>query len=375
MNGSSSRDCFIDLLRIIASFMVVILHIRLPNFSHGKLYYYRLMVHCFVGDANCIFWMITGCYSLSNKNSYFFSLQRIFKRIFLPTQLFSIALFYRNANGDSRKKLWHLFRLPSNSEYHNAILQLLTLQNWAPGGGHLWYVYVYCITSIMKPAVLGVHEAFQRSNLSIYRVFLLLFLCLLFNDIVGNDLWEFSHHSLRGSLAASVFILWGAQIYQSNIPSKKYTIFICIIIMVITVFVRAELYSIFRSIHLLYWYTTFGLIQASVSFLICAKLCKNCSPFCASLLRRIASDTFYIYLIHKEVHLALLKYKVRSFLTNTLDLGLPSVTYLVFIIIYASLVFLTSLLVVEIFTNYKYFWCLISRCIQSSRYTGETVSG
>ena len=162
---SNDRTLFIDTLRILGPILVIMIHIQLPVRKREQLYYSRLLT-LYTANENCIFLVTSGWFCFSNQDTYLQSLVKMIKRVFLPSQIYSLLFVHL-----STKPSWSLLSLSMN--VYAMLHEILKFKNWAPGGDHLWYIYVYCLTFALKPALVGIHQAIDRPMLKQVHRFLL----------------------------------------------------------------------------------------------------------------------------------------------------------------------------------------------------------
>ena len=112
------------------------------------------------------------------------------------------------------------------------------------------------------------------------KVFLVIsFLFLVINDMSNNRLAAFSHHSINALIPASLEVLWGHILYRNKdkFANKKGVLFGIVIFVVLNVFrtiIQFILYNMDKGNHILYWYTSIGLI-CSISIMIFLRFCDE----------------------------------------------------------------------------------------------------
>ena len=76
------KDYMVEILRIIAAFMVIGTHVKLGNYATDMPSKSRILISCFVGDGVAIFFSILGCFYL--KKSYTSSIKHLIKKVLIP---------------------------------------------------------------------------------------------------------------------------------------------------------------------------------------------------------------------------------------------------------------------------------------------------
>lgn len=162
------RKSNIEILRILAFFMVVFTHITpvaltIPNgIEHNSFsWYYATIVRCLVTPAITIFIMISGYVCYFNKEKY--SVKKNLKRIFIPVLVFIPLLFSINI-------LENNSLIKATKEFFNMVLSVTGSLH------HLWYIVAYAFLIIITPILIkGIEEYNKKSfTLLLFTLYLLI---------------------------------------------------------------------------------------------------------------------------------------------------------------------------------------------------------
>ncbi len=352
MKNLQRKDVTVELLRVIAILMVIGTHIKLPMNVGDSIGKARVLISCLVGDGVAIFWMILGFFYF--RSSYKKHVCRLVSRIVLPLFICSaIGFFFYDfligANNSIVDSMSH-----TAEEYKLLLRSLLKWENGVNGASHFWYLYVYVMVILIFPALKGIREYILNAKYGDIKALIVFFSALVINDIVNNELFEFSHHTFRGALAASIFVLTGDILYRNlnRYNGKKKLSLVAFIILCCAVCGRAYIQYAFLkreppSQEPLFWFTSyaFASVVSLIVFIYGLSSLWNKSRILSKVLSYLGSRTFYIYLVHmvfvNSTFINPLKLKVLDFF------GVGSIGTLGYQIVVTLMMFSLSLITVE----------------------------
>lgn len=283
------RDAGVELARILGCMIVLGNHVYLPiNGDTG-----RALVGTFYADGVAVFWLILGFF-LFQQESFEKLIRHTFLRIFVPMFFFSLFSFYvyPYVSGEASSLLESLHQ--PLRHYWTAFKATI---RWTPIVGHLWYLYIYILVIMAFPALQGAVQSMERSRY--VRVFLLTAMMLVFMDNVytDNDLMLFSHHTIGGMVPASMIVITGHFIYRRRDLLSRYGLLFPFIFLVM-IGLRTVLY-LKGYTTVICWYTFSGIVCATciVGFSI-SLVDRIKSEKFKFWVRKIASHTFAVYLVH-----------------------------------------------------------------------------
>ena len=307
MSKIKQRDWSVELMRIIACVIVIGCHtVPQPiSVNGGGFSYSRVFLQCLFGDGVAIFWVITGFFLFINFD-YAQRLKRTAFRIVLPTAVYSVFVFYLyEAFVHQVPLLDSLSR--SENDYIALFRNAISLNVIPPHSGHLWYVVAYILLVIISPLFCAFAQKAAANRHIAGKYLLFLFAFLLLNDLSSGKALGFSHHGAGALSAAAVFVLYGNVLYQnrSSLTSNIWVIaapVLFIICNLVRMKIQIHAYAIApKNNHIIFWYTTFGIINATLIAAFCFSLSKIHFHRLARISAIIGSYTFAIYVIHIPV--------------------------------------------------------------------------
>lgn len=185
--AKSKRDASIELIRIVACMIVVLLHLSLNVFDehHAQVDWSRLFEKCFLSEGVPIFYLILGFF-LTNGRSYKKIWKSTLKRVVIPVLIFVIFaqiffMFILNKqpiewcfkNAFINLNLRGIFRtiLTGNVEHINSLC------------AHLWYIFSYLKITLWIPVLWLICKEDQNSKLARRMIIVFGVLATIINDI------------------------------------------------------------------------------------------------------------------------------------------------------------------------------------------------
>lgn len=305
VSRSSTRDYRVELLRVIGCLIVIGVHTALPVYNNNAADTSRLFISCIFADGVAIFWMIAGFFLFGNKR-YSSVLSKAVRHIAIPMILFSLFYFYLGnwVTGEVPTPASSIFHTPE--EYKTVASTLLTWSNPVAGIGHLWYLYAYLMVMAAFPIINSFVQYLDEDD---YRQKVFIGISLAFfviNDITGNKLAAFSHHSLNAAIPASIEMVWGHILYKhrENLLSNRSMILGLIAFILLNAertILQRTIYPINQDTTIMYWYSSFGILCAAALCVLCLSLPKHGRQALERISIAIGSLTFSIYLFHVVV--------------------------------------------------------------------------
>jgi len=303
------RDSSIELARLLACLGVIGIHTALSPNLGGVYEWDKIFLGCLTTDAVGVFLMITGCFFFRRTNYKRLWLGTL-QKLMLPVALYSLFIFYLSGWAFEGKTLLESVSHPIG-DYVNVVRSLLTLSHPTADGGHFWYVYVYLLLVLVAP-LLGAAARYLEESEARQRNFLLASLALFaLNDFTNNQLAWFSFVSLNGLVPACVVVLWGHILYRNRerfLAHRGRSMLVSagtfLLVNLGRTFVQLYRYETGgdRNKHILFWYTSVGLICAACVMIFCLSAVNAAKD---SRMKRaivwLASYTFPVYVVHVKV--------------------------------------------------------------------------
>ncbi len=324
MQNDSKRIIYLDLLRIIATFMVIILHIAggpwqsLPihsiNWQAANIY--DSIVRCSVP----LFVMISGALFLDpNKN---ITIKQIFSKYI--SRLVIAFLFWQIIYCS-----YYFFTV--STDIKSIIILFVT------GYYHLWFLYMICGLYLITPILRKITE-----DEKITKYFLIL--ALFFNSIIPLLLkipilsyfnTPFNNIVYHLTLGYSSYYVLGYYLSKKDLSKKqRKIIYGCSLLGFITVILGTIMLSNYnnKADELLFATSYLPVVLESIGLFVLVKYSKNCfTNKTKQLIFNLSKYSFGIYLSHALVIDLLSNLKINVYFAN-LFITIPLLALLIFII-------------------------------------------
>ncbi len=329
VKNNNLRDYNMDLLRILASFMVIVIHVSAYNFSTTPTKSIEWLSYNFydslVRSAVPIFLMISGVFFLSDR------VQSSIKKIYTKN-IFKLLIVFI---------LWSLiyviFSVFTDRLDINGVISSLIV-----GHFHLWFIPVIIGIYIICPFI---YRFIKNSDRKLFKYFIILLIIASFLRTISylEFLPYYSYIILIiDNLPIDIicgfysYFILGYFLYNYDISKKKTKIiYVLSILSVIGCFIGTYLlsrYSGYNNSHLMKEFSIFTLFESMGLFLFFKNKCFVGRNIFSDRITKISSCTLGIYVIHMLVMYSLFDLdliQVRSF--NTI-LSVPILSVLIFII-------------------------------------------
>lgn len=280
-----SRNITFDILRILACFMVVLMHSPMPDGGDNGAF--LVAVGYATAPSIGLFFMLSGALLLPVKMPYFCFLRKRFSKILIPTFIWSIVYLGIKAY---------------DNELGNGVLQaLVSIPFSAQGTGVLWFMYtlsgLYLLAPVLSPWV----EKASRREFQFVLVLWCVTLCysildfvVLTNATTTGILYYFTGY-------AGYFLLG---CYLRRHPDSISTL-ICgtIAALGVVLLLAFKHYNLEFDFFKLFWYQSifiaaFGIVIYKSATYISKYLNEERIKWGYRILTVISNTTFGIYLIH-----------------------------------------------------------------------------
>ena len=377
-NTKNKRDVSVELLRIIASFIVVGTHIKLTSYilESGEVDRSVLFISSFFGEGVTIFFLILGFFYFNNKSTI-----KLFKHTFLnvilPAGVYILIaqLFYYWVVG--QKTLLASVLSPDIEWQYifGNILQWKSAQiRLSP---HLWFLFTYvqCIMWFPLLRFLGGAENIARRY--IIALALIRFILIDVQKVVELPLGPVGFSVVSEPI---LIVLLGYELYRKKEYIKNNKIIrICGLCLYFVLHICAYLVGIFflenGSAQSMGWNSLLAICEAmALATFVLSFEFQNL--YVQKIIVFIGKNTFYIYLVHWIVMTKLNSVKVWI-LNNSLSFANNGFGELLYTLIFSTVVYLISL-IIAIFINFviKKSYDLHGRLIKIKYpVTGRTTKG
>lgn len=133
------RDTSLDIIRLLACFMVVVMHSPLPSANANGQFLVALSY--FTAPCIGLFFMVSGALLLPVKTDYFTFLRRRFSKVAVPTVVWSL--------------IYIALQLYYSKSEINVLQAVASIPFSAQGEGVLWFMYTLCGLYLFAPILSG----------------------------------------------------------------------------------------------------------------------------------------------------------------------------------------------------------------------------
>lgn len=362
----NTRSVGIDFMRVFACLSVLVIHVNtlpIQNPETGIFDFSRVFIQCFFCDAVAYFWLITGFFFF-RRYDYVKKLKSMLSKQVAPLVTFLICSFYFSRfiiDGMPILESMH----HTGEEYRNFLHPLI---EWnvpvTEGYQPLWFMFVYILMVIVSPVMVAFVKRMDE-DIRLEKLYIILSAAfLVLNDFTENHFADFSFHSFNGVFAASFAMIWGHIIgkYLDKLSNWKVTTLAVILVLVLNslrAVLQLHAFEHGMGTHLLYWYTSFGLVTSICLLLICNALWTGVSADSkiGKAVIWLSGYTFPIYIVHFfMIGLLMRRFQFYIKLENQIfGTGKSGIFYdIQYIIVSVIVLFAVSFMVVAVIRFFKW---------------------
>lgn len=336
------RKLYIDVIRIVAIFAVVFLHVAADNFRVFKYTSFEWQVlnvyDSLVRFCVPLFFMISGVLFLRDDKEI--DIKQLYKKYILRLLIayvfwsFFYAVFNTIVINEEPFVLDSIIKLTIKSSYH------------------LWFLPVLICIYMVVPFL---RKFINKENMRLVKYFLLLFfvwgvLKVTVLDLFDNEYLEGILNTFKPDLIASYIGYFVLGYYLDNIEidkkKLKYIYLIGIISVIVAIILNSNYAYMFnKNTIVLYDYYSLTILLYSTSIFL---FIKNINFTNEKIIKNFSSLSFGIYLVHITVSKYLLKNDISSSWFNPI-FSVPVVALIVFI---ASSIIVYLLIKIPIIKKY-----------------------
>lgn len=180
------RDTALDMVRIVACLMVVLMHSPLPTANANGPFLVALSY--FTAPCIGLFFMVSGALLLPVKTDYFTFLRCRFGKVAIPTVVWSL--------------IYITLRLYYSESGINVLQAVASIPFSAQGEGVLWFMYTLCGLYMLAPIISGWLERTTKREVEFVLLLWTVTLCypllrlwLAINDSVTGPLYYFGGYA------------------------------------------------------------------------------------------------------------------------------------------------------------------------------------
>ena len=251
----NKKDASVQLLRIIACIIVVLVHNRPMSYTSLGYSYGRVLFSCFVADGVAVFLIITGFFYLKS-NSYVKVMKKGAVKVALPATILMFFCVLLSGWLEGSMTIVESIEHFSITDLLNIIRAWLTGNaNFVTNCGHLWYVFMHMFVLMWFPLLKRFESNEKRIMYEKYALMIIGFIYVILDTWSHRNVW-FDMGNLgqyKVIPVAVLFVLIGDEIYR-NIDKIKGNWILRIVTAIIFV-----AFNIIRAFDQLYEYETTGL--------------------------------------------------------------------------------------------------------------------
>ena len=350
MKKDNARDLAIEIIRIVACFFVVIMHVETQMFQDGKLIRQALVLGCIVGDAVAVFFAITGCFWFRSRKNYITIILSFLKSIVFPAvcmililQVFS-PYFTSSSFSISFSDL-----APPNIK--GIAVGILSADAWNFGEvfGAYWYLFEYGFMLFWYPAVRCICRQ-EKGNIILTGIVIVAFLNCLCTELQWLVPLGFTIPKIPFFPMSLVEMIEGHILYtnRESFKGNRKVRYLCLLLVIGAMALRYFLQKLLFAIDIsnnkfLFWDESIALlvIAGVFGFMLSFDFADGYYRL-RRILLSVGKLTFYVFLIHAAAIRKIISvgwyWDVYNWCMDTLPLP-----YVMFDLIMAIIVFLICL--------------------------------
>lgn len=348
-------DYRVQLMRILACFIVISCHLRVEPVSNGVLDKLFLLLYVFFDDGVSIFFMIMGFFLLNTQEPFWKSIGKTFIRILAPIFFFKLSIQLLNGWIINERSLSQCFLHPA-FDIKSICKEFLTI-NFTGGNysSHLWYIATYLSIVVAVPLLkllaldLSLASkacrwliAFNVTNMLITDLKVL----PLFKDITISSFGIFNNIPI-------VFVVIGYMLYKNQkifLKNLKYRILFIAGIIGIGI-LRFCLQCMFfnrgtENNYFDYWNTCISLLFSVCFVGFFLTFPQDAKSVCTKIVSYIGAKTYLIYIMHVAVYTFCDHRNIRAWLYSvTIGVANNMFTKAAYDLIYPIIIFAGCLVI------------------------------
>lgn len=277
------RDISLDIIRILACFLVVLMHSPLPSANANGPF--LVGISYFTAPCIGLFFMVSGALLLPVKTDYFTFLRRRFGKVVYPTVMWSL--------------IYIILRLYYSESEINVLQSIASIPFSAQGEGVLWFMYTLCGLYLIAPILSGWLDRVTKRELLLVLMlwgvtlcYPLLKLWFAVNDSITGPLYYF------GGYAGYFLLGYYLKRYPRSISAWISGV---VALSGAILLFAAKRYGIALDFYSVFWYLS--IFVAALCVIIWIMICKLSiqSRLREPVIKRLSLTsnlTFGIYLVH-----------------------------------------------------------------------------
>lgn len=376
------RQANIELARVVACFIVVMLHTITWFLTNTRLIENSLFIRCFLFDGVPIFWYIMGYFLFAKKDVTLGNrLKKTTLQLLLPA--FAVMVF---------AQIWQEWILADfgkvnffacldlhSFDFHNLFGNILKRSASMTFGGHFWYIFAYLEVILWTPLLGYVCVDEPKANKVRRYLMLLAAIFVVYRDVsnisvlkINGDSYPINLYQILNTTLLSVLIGYETFLHREWIKSHASTIrWVGLATYIIACVMKFELSASYMRVDpmddyfigidtVLGYLSSYGLFMA----VYCTPIRENSTQ--EKFILHLGGKSLGIYLIHVCVYKKLAAVGIRNFF-YTLYTKDPNnlLVEILCSIVYAVFVFIVTYVIVLILQSLKKLFKILFQKLKS----------
>lgn len=302
-------DYRVQLMRIVACFMVIGCHVRLEPVINGGLDKELLLLHGFFDDGVAVFFTIMGFFLLSKTVSIWKSTGKTFLHILIPVFLLKICVFVFHdwiLQEASFMECLLAFHIDINDLIQNILTLNFSSEDFC---GHLWYITSYLRIIVLLPVIKLLTDKTESTKKVCQWIIFINVLSMVVTDLSVLLSSSIPIGTFMIFDVSVTYVVIGYMLYQNKaaLESNRRLRYLCLLGMPIIIILRFVLQCYLFQRNANYSYFYFWNTGISLLFTLCFVCFFLTFPVKApkkpyTIINYIGAKTFAIYLMHMAVY-------------------------------------------------------------------------
>lgn len=348
----SKRECSFELIRILASFIVVCLHTSSYYINHGNINKLPLLIKCFLQDAVPLFWFIMGWFLFHGNKKFLTIFKKTIVNICLPSFIIMLISQILSPWLKNEVDIWTCLQHPSVDTI-NLFSNIFKWKASMTLCGHLWYIFSYLKVILWYPLISSICISNLEARKKRYYLILLSLIATGINDIQQFYTLPIGQISPYYILDNSLFyVILGYEIRENLHSILKYkarfligSLITYLCANIARFFLTIRLYQVNPKNDYFMHINSIDSTMSSVAlfiFLITLLSDVNFTEKVECCINFISSKTFFIYLIHRGIYEKFNAMGLRTFIYSLSNHTFYAEIFVM--LLYAGLIYIISFL-------------------------------
>ncbi len=341
------RESNIEFLRLIACIGVIVIHIRpVPVTSDGVDRNALVIAAVTATDSVAVFFAITGCFWFSHQNGWAKTTWKFIRTIFIPSSAIALMIMVFTPYIFSHS-IWPSVIKPDITKYLAGFLTRDCYYYWGEACGPYWYVFEFAGLVFLYPLLRAVCDGrHDRTAMFIVLASIILMALSDATAFLPDRSYDIQIYHILPMAAVEVLIGYLMYRYRDKYQGRRWATgalvgFIALVML--RYILQDALFEIDSSNSS---FIAYDHCLAPVVTIFLFVIFLNIHIRYCYVINKLASYTFYIYLIHYAVRIKLFQLGVFSELLKILNMYFSKLLLidLIYTFVATAIIFIISLL-------------------------------